>query len=58
VIFGLTIENRTRRTLWYRARSEIGAGLVMEIYEGDQRAPGGLLLPPDSSEVPHAVKKG
>jgi hypothetical protein len=56
VILGLTIENRTRRTLWYRARAEQGAGLVMEIYEGDQRAPGGLVLPPDSSEVPNAAK--
>lgn len=52
VIFGLTIENRTKRMLYYRARSEPLEGLVMEIYEGEQRSEGGLLIPPDTSALP------
>ncbi len=51
VIYGLTIENRTKRLLYYRVRSDPVEGLVMEITEGEQRSAGGLLLPPDSTQV-------
>jgi hypothetical protein len=56
IILGLTIENRTGRMIWARARSDLREGLVLEIYEGSQRSAGGLVLAPDSSEVSHGVK--
>lgn len=51
VIYGLTIENRTRRRLYFRARTDRGA-LVLEVMDGDKRSAGGLVIPPDCAAAP------